>query len=169
MPPDSTARRKGVVGCHRSDLALTLVRRLPYADPGTPPLTSAPAYLWCVARGQAGLLVANALTGIGSAVALVALPYVLGRLVDDGLDDGLSRELWLGSLALLGVGLVLVVCNVVGHRLEVQNWIGASFRTSQLVGHHVSRTGDAVTAELPTGEVVATVASDSPALLITFQ
>ncbi|NCT89607.1 ABC transporter ATP-binding protein [Cellulomonas sp. APG4] len=137
------------------------MRRLPYADPGTPPLTSAPAYLWWVARGQAGLLLANAVTGIGSAVAMAALPYVLGRLVDGGLDDGLSRELWLGSLALLAVGVVLVVCNVVGHRLEVQNWIGASFRTSQLVGHHVSRTGDAVTAELPTGEVVATVASDS--------
>lgn len=37
----------------------------------------------------------------------------------------------------------------------------AAYRTSQLVGYHVSRTGDAVTAELATGEVVATVASDS--------
>ncbi len=144
-----------------ADVALTLVRPLPYADPGTPPLTTPVAYLWWVARRQGGLLLAASLTGIGSAVSLAALPYVLGRVVDGGLDDGLSRELWLGCLVLLGVGLVLVVSNVVGHRLEVENWLRAAFRTSQLVGHHVSRTGDAVTAELPTGEVVATVASDS--------
>lgn len=143
------------------DVALTLVRPLPYADPGNPPLTSPAAYLWWVARRQGGLLVAASLTGIGSAVSLAALPYVLGRVVDGGLDGGLSGELLTGCLVLLGVGLVLVVCNVVGHRLEVENWLRAAFRTSQLVGHHVSRTGDAVTAELPTGEVVATVASDS--------
>ncbi|WP_182111970.1 MULTISPECIES: ABC transporter ATP-binding protein [unclassified Actinotalea] len=137
------------------------MRQLPYADPGTPPLTSAAAYLWWVARRQGGLMVAAAVMAIGSSVSLAALPYMLGRVVDGGLDDGLSRELLLGTLALLGVGLVLVVCNVVGHRLEVENWLRGAFRTSQLVGHHVSRTGDAVTAELPTGEVVSTVASDS--------
>jgi len=53
------------------------------------------------------------------------------------------------------------VANVVGHRIDVQNWLHAAFRTSQLLGYHVSRTGDAVTEKLPTGEVVATVASDS--------
>ncbi|WP_308121821.1 ABC transporter ATP-binding protein [Actinotalea ferrariae] len=137
------------------------MRPLPYADPGTPPLTTPIAYLWWVARRQGALVLAASLTAIGSAVSLAALPYVLGRLVDGGLDEGLSRELLLGCLVLLGVGLVLVVCNVVGHRLEVENWLRAAFRTSQLVGHHVSRTGDAVTSELPTGEVVATVASDS--------
>src|SRR5690606_41839364 len=36
------------------------------------------------------------------------------------------------------------------------------FRSAiQLVGYHSTRTGDAVTAEMPTGEVVATVASDA--------
>ncbi|WP_250445165.1 ABC transporter ATP-binding protein [Actinotalea sp. C106] len=137
------------------------MRSLPLPDPGTPPLTSAAAYLWWVARRQGGLLLGSALVGIASAVSLAALPLVLGMLVDDGLDQGLSRELWSGVGLLLGVGLVQVVANVVGHRLDVENWLRAAFRTSQLVGHHVSRTGDAVTAELPTGEVVATVASDS--------
>src|SRR5690606_24490036 len=36
------------------------------------------------------------------------------------------------------------------------------FRSAiQLVGYHSTRTGDAITAEMPTGEVVATVASDA--------
>lgn len=137
------------------------VRPLPYADPGTPPLTSATAYLWWVARRQGWLLLGSAVLGIGSAVSMAALPYLLGRVVDDGLDGGLSRELWLGCLLLLGAGLVMVVSNVVGHRLDVENWLRGAFRTSQLLGHHVTRTGDAVTAVLPTGEVVSTVAQDS--------
>lgn len=53
------------------------------------------------------------------------------------------------------------MANVWGHRLEVENWLRAAFASSQQVGHHVTRTGDAVTDELPTGEVVATVASDA--------
>lgn len=137
------------------------MRPLPYAHPGNPPLTSAPAYLWWVARRQGALVVGGALLGIASAVSQAALPFLLGRLVDSGLDEGLSRNLLTGCLLLLAVGLVQVLANVVGHRVDVENWLRAAFRTSQLVGYHVSRTGDAVTAELPTGEVVSTVASDS--------
>ena len=137
------------------------MRPLPYAHPGTPPLTSASAYLWWVARRQGALVIGGALLGIASAVSQAALPFLLGRLVDSGLDEGMSRNLLTGCLLLLAVGLVQVLANVVGHRVDVENWLRAAFRTSQLVGYHVSRTGDAVTAELPTGEVVSTVASDS--------
>lgn len=137
------------------------MRTLPDGLPGHPPLTSAPAYLWWLARRQGWLLLGSATAAVAGSVSLAVLPYMLGRLVDDGLDSGLSSDLWTGCLLLLGVGLVMVTANVVGHRLDVQNWMRAAFRTSQLVGHHVTRTGDAVTAELPTGEVVATVASDS--------
>jgi ABC-type multidrug transport system fused ATPase/permease subunit len=137
------------------------VRPLPETDPGTPPLTSAPAYLWWVARRQGRLLLGSSLLAVASAVSLAALPFLLGRIVDTGLDDGLSRDLLIGCLLILGAGLVLVLGNVFGHILDVHNWLRGAFRTSQLVGHHVSRTGDAVTAELPTGEVVATVASDA--------
>jgi ABC-type multidrug transport system fused ATPase/permease subunit len=137
------------------------VRPLPETDPGTPPLTSAPAYLWWVARRQGWLLLGSSLLAVASAVSLAALPFLLGRVVDTGLDDGLSRDLLVGCLLILGAGLVTVLGNVFGHILDVHNWLRGAFRTSQLVGHHVSRTGDAVTAELPTGEVVATVASDA--------
>lgn len=137
------------------------MRPLPETDPGNPPLTSAPAYLWWVARRQGLLLLGSSLLAVASAVSLAALPFLLGRVVDTGLDDGLSRDLLVGCLLILGAGLVLVLGNVFGHVLDVHNWLRGAFRTSQLVGHHVSRTGDAVTSELPTGEVVATVASDA--------
>ncbi|NMR18952.1 ABC transporter ATP-binding protein [Cellulomonas fimi] len=137
------------------------MRPLPLPQPGSPPLTSPLAYLWWHARAQAGLLVAALAVGVVGNVAGAFLPLVIGRIVDDGLDGGLSRTLWTGCLLLVAVGAVQIVANVVGHRLDVENWLRAAFASSQEIGHHVTRTGDAVTAELPTGEVVATVASDA--------
>ena len=137
------------------------MRSLPVARPGTPPLTTPAAYLWWLARRQGWLLLAGAVTGTVGVVGQAALPYLLGRTVDHGLDSGLSDALLTSAALLLGVGLVGAAANVVGHRIDVQNWLHAAFRTSQLLGYHVSRTGDAVTEKLPTGEVVATVASDS--------
>lgn len=134
---------------------------MPYDDPGQPPLTSAADYLWWVARGQAGLVVASVAWSTLSFVSSAAAPYLLGRAVDSGLDHGLDSGLWTWVLAVLGAGLVGALSNVVEHRRLVEGWIRAAFRSSQLLGHHVTRTGDAVTSELPTGEVVATVASDS--------
>ena len=137
------------------------MRPLPLADPGSPPLTSPLAYLLWQARAQWGILLAAVVVGVVGNVAGAFLPYVIGRIIDGGLTDGVSPALLTGCLALAAVGLVQVACNVVGHRLDVQNWLRAAFASSQLIGHHVTRTGDAVTAELPTGEVVATVASDA--------
>lgn len=136
------------------------MRPLPEA-PATPPLTSAPAYLWWLARRQGGLMLGGAAVGTVAVVTQAASPYLLGRTIDAGLDAGLSSALLVGCALLLAAGLVQVGANVVGHRIDVENWLRAAFRTSQLVGHHVTRTGDAVTATLPTGEVVATVASDA--------
>ncbi len=137
------------------------MRTLPAAHPGTPPLRSAAALLWWLAARQRAFVAAGAAVGTLAVVSMAALPYLLGQAVDTGLEHGLTAHLW-GQAGWIGLaGVVGAVGNVVGHRLDVQNWLHAAFRTSQLVGHHVTRTGDAVTAELPTGEVVATVASDA--------
>lgn len=137
------------------------MRPLPEADPGTPPLTTPMAYLLWQARRQSGVLAAAVVFGVVGAICQAALPYVLGRAIDDGLENGLTWPLLRWCLVLLGIGAVSVVANSVGHRFDVQNWLRASLNASQQVGHHVTRTGSAITKELPTGEVVATVASDA--------
>ncbi len=137
------------------------MRQMPYADPGRPPLSSASAYLWWVARGQAGLVARCVAWSTAAFVAAAVLPYLLGRVIDTGLEHGLDAALWRTTLLLLAVGVFGALANVIEHRVLVEGWIRAAFRSSQLLGHQVTRTGDAVTAELPTGEVVATVASDS--------
>ena len=125
------------------------MRALPLDDPGNPPLTSPLAYLWWQARAQWGILLAAIVVGVLGNVAGAFLPFVIGRIIDGGLTDGLSPALLRGCLALAALGLVQVAGNVVGHRLDVQNWLRAAFAASQLIGHHITRTGDAITAELP--------------------
>lgn len=107
------------------------------------------------------MLVGAIAVGILGAICQAAVPFILGRAVDDGLEHGLTRPLLQWCLVLLGVGAVSVFAGAYGHRLDVINWLKASLNTSQLVGHHVTRTGSEITRELPTGEVVATVASDA--------
>lgn len=137
------------------------MRPLPLPDPGRPPLTGPWRLMLWQGRRQLGVLAGATAVAVVGNVAAALLPWQLGRVVDDGLDDGLSSALWLGCLGVLALGMVQVGTNVWGHRLEVENWLRAAFASSQQVGHHVTRTGDAVTDELPTGEVVATVASDA--------
>ena len=134
---------------------------LPVADPGTPPLTTPRAFLWWQARRQKAILAASLVFGIIGNVGGALMPWALGSVVDNGLDSGLSRELFVGCALIAAIGMAQVAANVWGHRFDVQNWLRAAFNSIQLVGYHATRTGDAVTAEMPTGEVVATVASDA--------
>lgn len=142
-------------------IPLPLVRPLPEADPGHPPLTSAGAFMWWQTKRQWGVLVAAVIVGIIGAVCQAAVPFVLGRAIDGGLEHGLSPSLLRWCLILAGIGAVSLFTGAFGHRLDVVNWLRASLNTSQLIGHHVASTGSAITRELPTGEVVATVASDA--------
>lgn len=147
--------------CQGSPVTLLPVRPLPLPDPGRPPLAGAYALIRWQGRRQLGVLAGATAVAVVGNVAAAMMPYALGRIVDDGLDGGLDRALWLGCLAIFALGMVQAGSNVWGHRLDVENWLRAAFTSSQLIGHHVTRTGDAVTQELPTGEVVATVASDA--------
>jgi len=137
------------------------VRSLPLPEPGRPPLTGPWAYLRWLSVRQLGVLLGATGVSIVGNVAGAMQPLALGMVVDDGLSHGLTAGLWSGCLLLFALGMVQVGANVWGHRLEVENWLRAAFASSQQIGHHVTRTGDAVTETLPTGEVVATVASDA--------
>jgi ABC-type multidrug transport system fused ATPase/permease subunit len=140
---------------------LVTVRSLPFSDVGTPPLTSPMAFLLWQARQQIDVLSMSIFLGVLAFLSQAVTPYVLGRALDEGLEKGLGRELlgWAGIM--LAAGVIQIVAGGIGHRYDVQNWLRAAFAISQLVGDKITRSGDAVTENIPTGEVVATVATDS--------
>ncbi len=134
---------------------------LPFADPGTPTARTPWRLLAWVARLQLRTLVAAVCFGMLWMSTQALMPYTIGRAIDDGIvgDNGRRLALWTGVL--FALGCVQAFAGSFRHRFAVTNWLVASFRLVQVVGHHVARTATAVKASHPTGEVVATISNDA--------
>src|SRR5215218_3557771 len=135
--------------------------RLPAEDPGAPDTRSPLRLLLWVGRHQVGTLAAGVLFGTLWMVAQALMPFTIGRAIEDGIVDSDNRALAQWTLLLLGLGAVQAFAGIMRHRMAVFNWLQASFRLAQVVGHHASRAGRAVRGRLSTGEVVATVSNDA--------
>jgi len=137
------------------------MQQLPYADPGTPDLRSPARFLLWVARGQSRTLLLGVVFGIIWMVSQALFPAAVGQAIDLGIiakDNG-ALLLWSGVLLVLGA--VGALAGTARHRFAVENWLRASFRCMQLIGYKAADTGEALPRAKPTGEVVATVASDA--------
>ncbi len=136
-------------------------RELPTAEPGTPDTRSPLRYLIWIAAQQKILLTFNALFGIGWMVSQALIWAAVGAAIDHGVIPKNTGELFLWVGVVMALGLFGALCGALRHQLAVTNWMSASYKTVQVIGHHVSRTGTAVTDEIPSGDVVNTVASDA--------
>ena len=134
---------------------------LPVADPGRPDTRSPFRLLVWVGRHQLGTITIAISFGIVWMVAQALMPYAIGQAIQQGIVDG-EHDALVRFCALLAVlGVVQAAAGVMRHRYAVQNWLQASFRLVQVVGYHAAHSGDAVRAQLSTGEVVATVSNDA--------
>ena len=137
------------------------VIRLPFADPGVPPLTSPTAYLVWVARGQRRTLVVAVCFGVVWLVSQALFPAVMGKAIDQGIIGQDPGALLTWCLVLLGLVTVSALSGMLRHKYAVLNWMQGAFRSAQLIGHQAADTGEALTRAVPTGDVVATVSSDA--------
>jgi len=86
---------------------------------------------------------------------------VIGYAIGVSVSKGSTTELVAWTGVALGLGAVQAVSGRMRHKYAVTNWLTATFRTIQLVGRHASRTGPALPAAIPSGDVVNTVAADA--------
>ncbi|MHA7209043.1 ABC transporter transmembrane domain-containing protein [Arthrobacter sp. MDT1-65] len=137
------------------------MRSFPYPLTGSPDLRSPARYLLWIGAQQKATLAAGILLGTVWMASQAVMPFVLGKALDDGVIGGDTGALlgWAG--ALLGLMVVQAVSDTATHRAGVSNWMQAAFSSVRLVGHKISRTGDALPSALSTGEVVSTAASDA--------
>jgi ABC-type multidrug transport system fused ATPase/permease subunit len=137
------------------------MQRLPYPDPGVPDLRSPLRFLRWVARGQRLTLLGGVFFGVIWMVSQALFPAAVGQAIDLGIIAGDLRELLIWGGVLVALGVVGALAGMMRHRFAVENWLRASFRCVQLIGYKAADTGEALPRRMPTGEVVATVASDS--------
>ncbi|MFE4974905.1 ABC transporter transmembrane domain-containing protein [Kitasatospora sp. NPDC056651] len=132
---------------------------LPLADPGSPDLSSPPAFLRWLQRSQRrGQLLATCWTLLEMGCK-AALPLPLGLGVQaavDGDSGGIRRAGLL--LLLLGVGAALGT--VLMHRQAMWNWIHTAIQVRQLVARKTSYLGSGLSRRISTGEVVAVGGGD---------
>ena len=136
-------------------------RELPTADPGTPDTRSPLRFLIWIAAQQKITLTLNAIFGIGWMVSQALIWAAVGAAIDHGVIHKNTGELFLWVGVVMALGLFQALCGSLRHQLAVTNWMSASYKTVQVIGHHVAKTGTAVTDEIPSGDVVNTVASDA--------
>jgi ABC-type multidrug transport system fused ATPase/permease subunit len=137
------------------------VRDLPFDDPGDPDLSGPWHFLLWIGRQQKADLAIGVGWGVLWMVAQALVPVAVGRGVNQGVVAGDGGALLLWSAAILGLAAVQAGAGTFRHRVAVSNWLQASFRCAQLLGHHAARTGEALPRAVPTGEVVATVTNDA--------
>jgi ABC-type multidrug transport system fused ATPase/permease subunit len=136
-------------------------RELPVADPGTPNTGSPLRYLGWLAHHQRWLLTLNALFGIGWMVSQALVWFAVGAAIDSGVERHNDGQLWKWVVVVVVLGTIQAVCGSLRHQLAVTNWMNATYRTVQAVGRHITTTGPALTDEIPSGDVVNTVAADA--------
>jgi ABC-type multidrug transport system fused ATPase/permease subunit len=137
------------------------MQRLPYPDPGTPDLRTPLRFLRWVARGQWRTLALGIFCGVIWMVSQALFPAAVGQAIDLGIIASNRGALLTWGGVLVALGAVSALAGTMRHRFAVENWLRASFRCMQLIGYKAADTGEALPRRMPTGEVVATVASDS--------
>src|SRR4051794_2022525 len=108
-----------------------------------------------------------------AAVALLALvttvewlpgaigPYVVGRIIDDGITpENLAVVGWL-SLVLLGLVLAGAAAGVLSHTLIVRTWLVGMYGSTKLVTRKVVQMGHVLPHRTPTGEVLSVASGDA--------
>ena len=140
------------------------MRALPLADPGLPDLRSASRFLLRVAWLQRWTVLGGMAFGILWMTSQALVPYVLGRIVDDGIAARDAEALRGWVLVLVALAVVQGWAAITRHRFAAANWILAAFRSAQWLSAQTLRLGASLPARTSTGEVVSAVATDTVAV-----
>ena len=90
-------------------------------------------------------------------------PYILGRVVDDGIVAGHWSDTWHWVVLMVTVILFGVACNTASSCLDVASTMTSMFRVTKLVVRKVGQMAHVVTRRVPAGEILSVASSDADA------
>lgn len=126
-----------------------------YSPPTARDIRSPARFLFWLAWSQWPRILLGMTLGSGWMVMLALPPYVLSRVIDDGLIARDTPALLGWVAALIGVGISNAFLAISRHRTMTKIRMDASFRTVRATVHQCARLGAALTRRTHTGEVVA--------------
>ena len=125
-----------------------------WSPPASGDLTSPFRLLFWLTRSQSRRIALGAVLGTCWMVGLAVPPWVLSRVVDDGLVAGDMAALVGWALVLLAVGVLNALLAIGRHRTMTKIRMDASFRSVRATVRHTSRLGTSLLHRVSAGEVV---------------
>jgi ABC-type bacteriocin/lantibiotic exporter with double-glycine peptidase domain len=133
-------------------------RRERFQDPDT---RSPGRFIAWLMEQQAGLLIVSSVVGVFEWLPGSVGPYVVGKVIDEGITQrDLSTVFWL-SMVLLALALTGVVAGVTRHTLIVRTWLITMFSVMMLVTRKATQLGHVLPQRVPTGEVLSVSSNDT--------
>ena len=170
MPPQSPQSARSTRPLHASDIPIA---RHPRRWPAFLSITPTPlpavldrpgAWMRALLRRAAPLLAVASLLDALTHLAAGLVPTALGRVVDSGLDRGLSADLAPGLLALAALGIVSALTGGLAEAFSFGAWASGWQPSARGVGHRLGCRSRAITRAVAGGDVVSTVTTDADAI-----
>ncbi|MET9317880.1 ABC transporter ATP-binding protein [Kribbella sp. NPDC003505] len=131
-----------------------------WSPPAPADLTSPYRFLFWLTRSQARRIAAGAALGTLWTVGLAVPPWVLSRVVDQGLVARDTEALVGWSMLLLAVAVLNALLGIARHRTMTKVRMDASFRSVRATVWHTSRLGASLARHVSAGEVVTVGIAD---------
>jgi ABC-type multidrug transport system fused ATPase/permease subunit len=135
--------------------------RLPSRDFSSPQTRSGVRFLGWLLWQQLPLLLLSSLLSVIEWLPGSVGPYLVGKIVDDGIIPGDLAVVGRLSLIMFGLVVIGIVASVLGHTLVVRTWLVAMYGSMKLVTRKATQMGHVLPQRTPTGEVLSVSASDS--------
>jgi ABC-type multidrug transport system fused ATPase/permease subunit len=136
-------------------------RRLPRHDFRDPVTRSAACFLGWLLWQQLSVLVLSSLISVIEWLPGSVGPYIVGKIVDEGIVPHDMATVVRLSLTMLGLVIIGIIASVLGHSMVVRTWLVAMYGSMKLVTRKVTQMGHVIPQRTPTGEVLSVSAGDS--------
>jgi ABC-type multidrug transport system fused ATPase/permease subunit len=136
-------------------------RRLPTHDFRDPVTRSAARFLGWLLWQQLSVLVLSSLISVIEWLPGSVGPYIVGKIVDEGIVPHDMATVVRLSLIMLGLVIIGIIASVLGHSMVVRTWLVAMYGSMKLITRKVTQMGHVIPQRTPTGEVLSVSAGDS--------
>ncbi|MDQ2650118.1 MAG: ABC transporter transmembrane domain-containing protein, partial [Actinomycetota bacterium] len=127
----------------------------------SPPTTRRAAQLLLqLARDHRRILGGAVLGGLGWQLAGIVVPVVIGWTIDRGIVEGDRQAIWLGVLAMVGLGAVEAGCAALRHWMACRADMAAGASVRLALTDAALRLDEDAADRFPPGEVIARETSD---------